>query len=394
MALSLYVALMVQATPLTWRVDGPGYFRLTQEGRVVYAKTIELQLHGGKLGSVREATFLPSISYSGDLSEVDIDAKGFVTAYGPEGKVTLGQLLIAVFPEGNAPLGNQGYFTSQIRPSLHQPSAEFGVIRSGTAKAEERPAPPKTQPKPQRTESRPTVAPSKQVTSNRPVQIRFLESASIEGPEILIGMIATVEGKKELVEKIKAISLGDTPPLGVERKLDLARIRARLMAQDIDLQEVEIIMPKQITIAQIHQVATSEMLVKKAQEAAEEEYGQYGTLESDGTVSPVVMPQGTFELIAEQVTTNDKGFRVTIAAKSGNRVIQRRTVVLVRKGVPKPLRFGQSVTVFVTAQNVRVETTGRVTRVGKPGEPVEVTLTNGKRFTAHQLNDNEVEVRP
>jgi flagella basal body P-ring formation protein FlgA len=56
-------------------------------------------------------------------------------------------------------------------------------------------------------------------------------------------------------------------------------------------------------------------------------------------------------------------------------------------------RLGETVSIRVVANNIFLETRGRVTRVGRPGEPLEVTTTDGIRLTGTVIGPGLVEVR-
>ena len=53
---------------------------------------------------------------------------------------------------------------------------------------------------------------------------------------------------------------------------------------------------------------------------------------------------------------------------------------------------GQVVKVIVRSGGATIETSGRVSRVGKPGEPVEVTVEGGTRLTGKVNANGTLEV--
>ncbi len=379
------------------RVDGEGYLRLVREGRVVFARSGSLTVSAGKLALEGGATFLPAISYSGDVSQLEIGLDGTVSAHGAK----LGQIVLGVFASQPSQQPS-GFYASPERPSLANPGeGATGVIRFGEGKAAVLAA-SKPQPQPSATlKQEPVVkeplANAESVAVPVPptsgVGIGIRRQSQVQTDYFTLGQIAVLKGDSKLIQMLQTIEIGDTPAVGVLRRLDLARINARLRGAGIDLNRVRIGLPENATVTRAGQIVTDADFEATAVQALEEKFGRYGTLKLDRGQGSLTVPIGERSLRLEDATPNAQGFRVTVAVLVDGTVVNRRTIALLRSGVPDPLRVGMNVKVLVLAGNAAIEVSGRVSRVGKPGEPVEVTLTGGKKLTGTQSGPDSVEVK-
>ncbi|MBS1705327.1 MAG: flagella basal body P-ring formation protein FlgA [Armatimonadetes bacterium] len=414
----LSVLIVVSTPPAVWRVDGEGYFRLSRDGRAVYAKEINPAVVNGKLGTSDGATFLPAIQFSSSVDSLEVDLQGNLSIRGQSG--TIGRLVLAVFPDGSPVQKSGNYYTSSERPRVVNPGDDtFGVIRGGssvkvveTPKQSENTVVPQPQPKTQLEPAQPktptqeptkakpstTSSATKQPLADRQVvsgSVRVVLKAKTEitGGTITLKEMATFAGDPKLIQELESVDFGLIPPIGVERKLDLARVRARIQACRIDIHKVEIEMPQTVVVTQKHTEVDATEIVSAAVMAAEQSHGKYGTLSTETPVTSMQLPLGEYKLVADQVTASGSGFKVYVSAYVDGKLVQRKLVSLLRTGVPQALKFGQTVKVVLISGGVAIETSGRVTRVGKTSEEIEVTLLSGKKFLGTQTDDGTVEVK-
>src|SRR5690349_21408730 len=110
MLTTLVVALTLTAPPtLKVTVDGEGYLRFVNQGRVVYASTATLGVVGGQLSHANGSPLLPAVRIPGTTSSLEISLEGEVLATTTTGKSTVGRLVLAVFKDGKG-LTPQGAF--------------------------------------------------------------------------------------------------------------------------------------------------------------------------------------------------------------------------------------------------------------------------------------------
>lgn len=366
------------------RVDGDGYLRLIRDGRVVFSKTGTLAVVGGRLG-FGNATFLPSINYAGDVRALRIDLDGTIR----NGESVIGQLVLGVFT--TSPQFTDGYFVSPDRPRLVNPGeGTYGVIRMDGVTA---PAPrkPSSTVKPVETPSPTPSAIPEPPSGGITIVLRPLSETG--SGVITLGEIAEFRGLKSMIESARAVSLGDTPPIGVDRKITMARLRTALLGAGIPSKAVRLVMDETIVVRRTGQVATAEEFIAAAIAEIETRFGKYGTLTSRQSVAELRVPLGEKRLVVEQIGETNGAYRAVVAAYVGSQVINRRTLLLERTGVPSMPRLGETVSIRVVANNIFLETRGRVTRVGRPGEPLEVTTTDGIRLTGTVIGPGLVEVR-
>lgn len=374
-------------------VDGDGYLRLVKDGRVVYSKSDTLAVLDGKLGVKSGATFLPTISFSGSVDALTIDLEGNVHA--KSSSSILGKLVLAVFPDSAGLSPKDGFFTASERPKLVQPGEEtYGVIRfvgggetaGSTTKQVVNTISPKSTPKVQ--------PPTKSAAPTNGILIEVSPRTVVEGDRFTFGDVAELTGEANFVNKIRDLVLGDTPAIGVERKIDLLRIEAKLHAAQIDLHKVKINLPSTVVVVRASQVVTEEEFLNSAVTAIESKFGKYGSLSNSKPMADMHLPKGEKKLVTDEITPVQNGYRVNVSAYVDKQLINRRIMVLERSGVPDAVKVGDLVTIRVVAENIFIETSGKVTRVGKPGELVEVTTNDGKKMTGTVIRSGVVEVKP
>lgn len=393
---SLTMVLLSSGAPIL-NVDGEGYMRLVRDGRVVYAKSVRLAVVAGKLGSEKGPTFLPSIPFNGNVGELQVSLQGDVSYQG----LPIGRLVLASFT-GSTPQKEQEFYVAADRPTLSQPGdGLLGVLRLGS---DEKPAPVKQQPKiqPKQQIPAPQVMPVANdqrsddvVVPSPPSQgcgIGFAAKTAVNTPQIKLGQIAKVVGAASMRADLENIILGDTPAIGVERRFDLARIQVKLRAAGIDLTKVRINIPDTVRVMRQGQVATEAEFIEAASAALTEKFGNVGKLFVKQTQPDVMLPMGAKRLVVDQIEVMRQGYRVGISIYVNDERVNRRILALDTDLVVQTVMVGQTVKVLLRSGGATIETSGRVTRAGRPGEPVEVQVEGGTRLTGKVTANGSVEV--
>lgn len=407
-ALAGYV-LLASPVAVDVRVEGPGLLRFIREGRTVYAKQARLSVVGGRLSGPEGATTLPGIAVGATPDAFVIRSDGSVVGQYGTHERTLGRLSLAMFGDERALTRSGGFLIASSRPRTAWPGTlGAGELASAGMAGEAKPsvAPPTRQPKPDaKPDAKPPTKPPAKPTAKpgpaakpaakpptasstylrpgaaQPPRVEVRDLTEIEKQQYTLGDIAKIEGEPTQVESLRGVVLGDTPPLGIERIIDRTRLDARLRAVGLNPSKVAISIPIGAKVVRKGQRVTHAMLAAKAIEGARAKLGAAGELIPAGDGPELTLPLGELRLTTEAVTT--AGSRVTaIVAGYVNGVrIKSRAVELVRSNLPVAMRIGQTVKVRLRANGVALETTGRVVRVGQPGEPVVVQTATGAELT-------------
>lgn len=397
------------------RVDGPGLLRFIRDGRTVYAKETRLSVASGRLSGPEGAATLPGIVVGAVPDSFAIRADGSVIALYAGRERTLGRLSLAVFDDERDLTRSGGFWISSSRPKTVWPGT-FGagtLVGAGLAgetlptvpqHSAQATRPPSPQPNPAskpaakpgvKPDAKPAAKPdakpaAKPPTASstylrpgatRPPQVEVRDLTEVEKQQYTLGDIARIEGEPTQVESLRAVVLGDTPPLGIERIIDRTRLDARLRAVGLNPSKLALSIPIGARVVRKGQRIPHATLVAKAIEGVRAKLGAAGDLIPAGDGPELILPVGELRLTTEAVTT--AGSRVTaIVAGYVNGVrIKSRAVELVRSNLPVAMRVGQTVKVRLRANGVALETTGRVVRVGQPGEPVVVQTGTGAELS-------------
>lgn len=379
-------SLLLGSPTVKVRVDGEGYLRFARGGEVVYAKSAELTLSGGELASSAGPKVLPKIVVSGDASEIRVSLDGRVTCTTGAGTVEVGQLVLAVFGDDLRPVESDGFFKVFGKPQLGDPGEGlFGVVRTGDEV---------------KTAVETTSAPVK--TSGHVADRAFLSRG---GAEVVLRDVVTVKGGSytmadigeiyadEQVEKrLGQIVLGTTPPIGIDRRLDVPSIQIRLRQLGVDVESVRLVGAASVKVraeAQTIQQAELEAAAVKTGEA------QYGPMKVDARspVAPMVVPMGQVSLVSESVSRSGASVSVVVAVQVDGKRINSRTVRLVSDSVPTNVRIGEQVPVIVVSNDVKVETSGRVKKIDQATGLVTVEVPTGKTVSGYMNKAGQVEVK-
>jgi len=216
MTSALLACLVIQGPTTPIYVDGEGYLRFMVEGKVAFRREASLSINQGVLSDERGNPIAPRVNVMADAEKLEIDLEGNVVALAHGSKLSLGRIVLTVF-SGSQPAGPaDGYAIARDRGSLVDPgSGAAGVIRTG--RRGQTPAGKATLPANRTSPARGSEA---SVSSDPTIRVRAF--APVEGPQIFLGDVADLEGVGSQQDALAAVSLGDSPALGVEPRLSVS----------------------------------------------------------------------------------------------------------------------------------------------------------------------------
>jgi hypothetical protein len=426
--------------PVKIQVDGEGHLRLSREGRAVYAKSASLTVANGKIATVDGDALLPTIVAPANTQKLEVDLEGNVYAIRAASKTKLGRIVLAVFPAEAVLNEKDGVLYASDRPKLANPGEDTnGVIRVEAApapktKVETKSAAPieikLNDPKPETKKpdtlpavdagtSKPVLSgpigssgskldpkpvPTSQAPTTKakvgPAKIVAVASAEVEGPNILLGEVATIEADEAVAATLKLVDLGESPILGAKRTVDRARILARLKAAGFETDKIELIVPAMIEVKRKGQNITQAQFNYAALKAVYESTGIQTEYVPDEESGPdFLAPAGPFALVAETISgLNAEVATIKVAVYVGTKRVNSRTVKLKAKTPIVAVKSGAPVKVFFRAGAAMVETQGIAKSSGKAGDTisVEVKVAGATEKTIHSgvlLPSGAVEVK-
>lgn len=371
------ILLIAQATTPTLhiRVDGEGYLRFVERGRVVYAREADLTVREGQIVHTSGAALIPAVPCPSATFTVDLEGNVF------SGVTPVGKLVLALF-DGETPQPNGTFLTATGRPRLGNPGEGLaGVIRTGQPPAAAAPPPQES-----RVEVRPaTTTP---VPEGR-VRIHVRTNVVVSDNQTTLADIAEITGGNPDLGRVVITA---TPPVGVNRTLDVNYLKARVRSSVPAGTEIEWSGSTQVQIAREAQTIPVEKVLEVAQAAAMSQTGATA-FQNPNNLAPMVTPLGELSLIAERVSVS--GTRVTVqvvAMVDGQRTATRNVALTIASPVTS-LRTGQSVTVRVVRNALTIELRGTVRQISPATNTVTVQTETGATLTGTLAADGAVEVK-
>ncbi|MCB0826564.1 MAG: hypothetical protein KDC26_10270 [Armatimonadetes bacterium] len=391
--LSLLIAL---STPtLNVKVDGEGYFRLARNGEVAYAKSVSLTVTGGKLATNDGAYILPVVIIKGTPSELSSDLQGRITADFNGQKLEVGRFVLATFPDDVRPVESNGLLKIFGEPTLGEPGEGLnGVIRSVEEGAKPVGVPVRsnstgTQPK-TNSQSETITAPQRPVAPGM-VRVQLRELAEVSGLNVRMDQVANIIGEADLARQVAQISVTTPPPIGIDRKIDQARVISRLRGAGLDINKIELV-GEFVIVRQESQEITHQTMVTSAQTQLIDEYGILKP-ESDRIQSSFYAPKGETKLTVEGTRRSGQALSTTVVIWVDGQRINSRTLRFVADSPAVDLSIGQSVTVQIVSGDVSVEMPGKVQKVDKINGLVTVKLDTGAVLTGRWTPQGFVKVK-
>ncbi|MCO5296659.1 MAG: hypothetical protein M9921_07365 [Fimbriimonadaceae bacterium] len=368
--LALLPALILGAAHVDVRVDGDGYLRFVRDGRVAYAKQAVLEARDGKLCHVSGPAILPTIRVPEGAEAISVDLEGRVSCTAAGRTSEVGRLVLALFEGGTAMREVDGLLVSPDRPHVGNPGeGTCGVIRTDGAAATT------TTAAPQRTA---TPAPA---YSGKGATIVVRPQTEVSGGAILLGDIADIQAAPELLDSLRQVVLGDTPPMGVPRILDRDRVLTRLRAAKIETADLLLTVPEKAEVRRRSAKVTNAEFIDAAALYARQQLSSEVALESKDEYPEMAVPEGKLELRGTSMTQYGATISVVVAAVVDGKPVRSRTVRFTANLAEAGVRQGSAVKVLLKSGGAVVEVTGTARKTALVGQSVEVEVKLDQRTT-------------
>lgn len=330
-------------------IDGKGYFRLMDEGRVVYARSGILTSNGGRL-ALRGLPFVPTVSCR-NAESVQIKPDGIVVSGGSE----IGQVYLALFP--NEKLEGQGdTYVASGRGLIRKPGDDDAGLVTGSSLKSGGAAQ-------MRIES----------STSRAIEITLKAEAQVGSDQITLGDLAELSSAA-VAAGLDKLSIATAPTLGKTRTIDRDQIITKLRAAKVDIQSTILRGTGPITVSNPGQNVAHQQFIDEAVRAASEKLGAKFNVAASETVAPMVVPSGTVTLQAEDLDLEGKAPAIKVAVFVNGHRFNSRTIALNIQAPQRAFEANALVKVVFRKNDLRVEASGRVKKAAYIGEAVEVTV--------------------
>lgn len=361
--ITILVSALLSAPPVTVQVEGQGYLRFTREGRTVYARSASLNSLRGRL-AYSGAFVLPSIPVA-EGAEFSVSRDGTVSV----SNRSVGKLVLAKFPEGLPLVESGAFFTSTVRPQLGSAGAQGLGWIEGT-----------------KTTARPIVASA----SSSQISVR-LESV-VDSKTFTLGDIAEFHLPLAVQTQLSAIVVGDTPPIGIDRKVDRDRILVRLRVSGFDPSTYSIDVPEGALVRRPSQKVEHEQLFAAAMAALREQVGAQAQIADLNPMPPLVVGLGTVTLNPTNPTVSSGKANIRVEVLVNGSLATSRTLQLsIANSITLP-KVGTMVTVKAHSRGVNVQFTAKVT-AARSADQIEILTPEGEKLLGTLVAPGIVEIR-
>lgn len=407
----LLALLVLTAPQIEVRVDGDGYLRFMQEGRMVYAREARLVLQDGELRHAEGHSLVPAIR-AGGSGNLQVSLDGRVQLEGLE----VGRLVLAVFP-AHAPLEPAGvFFRSSDRPQIENPGDGLGgVIRLKQDRPASQPTPaPVTQPQ------SPQVAPPLSTPTPMPVQApaQALPTPSTVNPapewpaeidpdrlyvwlhneyegsttQVTLGDVAELRGPQNLIDAAIHLNLGTIPPVGVDRGFERSRIATRLNGIPSLRNQVTVLGSTEVTVRRESQEVGPELIRQALIEHALRDGMNPDELEILPFPALRRVAPGSISIQVERWTIASDRINTSVAIFVDGQRVNSQTVTVLNQSPAARLRVGTEVDVILRSGPASVQTRGRIQRIEPNGQVRVLVTTTRAELTGRALPDGTIEV--
>lgn len=370
---SLLLVLIASTPTVPVHVEGEGWMRFSREGRTVFAREANLTVVKGRLAA-GSAFVLPTIPL-GEGAEFKIGRDGTVTT---NGKV-VGRITLALFGS-SAPSTQSGEFWISASRGTVVNAGESG---SGWF-ATESVGIPVAKPVPQ-------AKPSNQSPTNSSVQIRVHPESTVEGKTFSLAEIADLQLPAELKSAIGRVVVGDTPPIGLDRKLDRDRLYVRLRVAGFDPNAFSIDMPSEVIVRRPSQRVEHARFVETALATLKTQVGDQAEIVDLNPLPPLVLALGEVTLTALTPSLSNNRAVIRVEVRLNGVVANSRTLQFSVAGrIPLP-KIGTMVTVRAKSGGVKVQFPAKVTATSGLNQ-IEVITAEGTKIVGILAEPGVVEI--
>ncbi|MBX3095360.1 MAG: hypothetical protein KF812_00720 [Fimbriimonadaceae bacterium] len=385
--------LITQATTtVPVRVDGAGYLRFVDNGRVVYTREAELTVKDGQIVHKSGQSLIPAIRTTSPTFSIDLE--GNVQSGGN----SVGRIVLALF-DSETPQFSGVFATATSRPRLGNPGEDLtGVIRTDRpTQSQTQTTVPTSSTTTTQTNSRVEIRPSDAERNRTPVapghiRIHVRGEVVLNGDQATMADIAEIDGVASVTSSVGKVVITTTPPVGINRTLDINYLGARVRPALPPDTEIDWEGATKVVIARECQTVSVDQILAVAKSAATEQTG--ATLFIDPTnLSAMPAPLGALEVVAERVSVSGVRITVQVAAMVEGQRVATRTVILTNNAPVTNLRPGQRIAVRVVRNALIVELQATIRQVTPATNSVTVQTEAGAVLTGSLAADGVVEVK-
>lgn len=361
---------------LSVRVEGDGYLRFLQNGRVVYARQAELSAVDGRLSGGGGAWVSPTLHVAENASRLDVESDGRVYAVVSGARNPVGRLALALYPEASPKNRVGDFWAFQDRPTLAYPGeAGAGRIMAGSATA----APPV----PVRTDPKPVLSGTATVTVR--------DDTTSDDGMVTLGQIATIEGDPALVATLGAIELAPTPPFRTRATVSRVGVEQKIRAAGLDPRRLTIAMGSFATIRRRSQTLPASRFVEEATKALSAQGAPLDGLTLEAQPAELEAPSGELR-IETQVSSAGLVYGATVGVWHGSNRIGTRSLRFAPNPAAIGVRAGDLVRLVLKSAGANVSCPGKATSDALLGGEAVVRLDTGKTHRGKVIARGVVEV--
>lgn len=367
---TLLVASLSVAPSVWVGIEGPGYFRLMDQGRIVAAKEMSLSVVEGEIRDADGRGLVPSVRAK--ATEIDVEPDGAIVSVTPSGRFVIGRLMLALYPEG-APSEKRGsVFVFADRAKLVSPGGEAGSLKLRGA-----PTKPNTTPKPQMAHSRARIVVKAEVETDRET--------------VTLGDLAEIEGAGDLKQKLAEIVVADTPPFRTRASISRLTLERKLQQAGFNPDAYDLNLAGTAFVKRAARTLSGNAIVEDAKKAVAQRGTPAEALVAEGSVADLDLPTGEVR-VESNVFENSLTFRVQLAYVQNGIRVGTRSVRLKASSDAVGVLRNEPVKLVLRSAGARVEVDAKAASDGLIGNRVTVRLDSGKTHQGTVVSRGVVEV--
>lgn len=361
---------------LSVRVEGDGYLRFLQNGRVVHARRADLTVREGRLVGEGNAWVSPTLAVEPLASGLAVEPDGRVFALVTGARRLAGRLALALYPESSPKTRVGEYWVFQNRPALAYPGEDgAGRIAIG-ASATAPPTPVRTDP--------PSAA-----TGTASLTVR--DDTTSDDGMVTLGQIATIEGDPRLVATLGAIELVPTPPFRTRATVSRVGIEQKLRAAGVDPRRVSLSMGSFVTIRRRSQTVPASRFIEESRTALAAQGVPLEGLLLDGEPADLEAPAGNLR-VETQVSSAGLVYTASVGVWQGSNRIGTRSLRFAPNPSAIGVRAGDLVRLVLKSAGAKVLCAGKAISDALLGGEAVVRLDTGKTHRGKVVSRGVVEV--
>lgn len=367
---SLLVASLTVAPGVWVGIDGPGYFRLMDQGRIVAAKEMSLSVVNGEVQDAQGRGLVPGIRAK--ANEIDVEADGAIVSVTPSGRFVIGRLVLALYPEGAQSEKRGNVFVFADRAKLVSPGGEAGSLRLKNAptKLNATPTPP---------------------TSEAKARIVVRAEIETDRETVTLGDLAEIEAPADLKQKLAEVVVAETPPFRTRASLSRLTLERKLQQAGFSPDSYDLNLAGTTFVKRAARTLAGNAIVEDAKKAVAQRGTPAEALVAEGSVADLDLPTGEVR-VESNVFESSLTFSVQLAYIHNGVRVGTRSVRLKASSEAVGVLRNEPVKLVLRSAGARVEVDAKAASDGLIGNRVTVRLDSGKTHQGTVVSRGVVEV--